>query len=284
MKRGFLPLTVLLLLASLQTAASDNLQANNTPVVQKLNAMPLSFTQNNGQWDSQVLFRANSGGTTMWFTRQVVTFQFTRRIACAPGDTCHSRAGGNPTVGQNRFGFDVAAPSLAEASDGMLTHSHLDRGLRGVSDNDSIATKSSLHISSAPIPIPKSSAKVLMDYKCNYFLGNDPTKWHTDVPNYTAVVYKDIYPGIDLRYYGNGDGKMEYDFIIQPHADPSQIAIHYDGAKEVCVDEDGQLVVETEWGKVTEHAPIVCQVCRRRTKRNQGRVLPSRGEHFRVPT
>ena len=79
------------------------------------------------------------------------------------------------------------------------------------------------------------------------------------MPNYKTVVYKDIYPGIDLKYYGNGDGKMEYDFIIQPGADPSLIAVHYDGTKEIYVDDQGQLVIETEWGEVTERQPMIYQ-------------------------
>jgi hypothetical protein len=48
--------------------------------MQSLNQMPLAFTENVGQWDDRVLFRANAGGATMWFTREGVTYQFTRRI------------------------------------------------------------------------------------------------------------------------------------------------------------------------------------------------------------
>ena len=99
----------------------------------------------------------------------------------------------------------------------------------------------------------------LLEYKCNYFLGNDPTKWRTDVPNYSAVVYEDIYPGIDLKYYGNGK-QMEYDFIVSPGADFSQIRIQYKGVKSISVDAAGHLVVETEWGTVTEMTPLVYQL------------------------
>ena len=49
--------------------------------------------------------------------------------------------------------------------------------------------------------------------KSNYFLGNDPKKWHTNVPNYSKVQYKDIYPGIDLIYYGN-QRQLEYDLLL----------------------------------------------------------------------
>jgi hypothetical protein len=66
--------------------------------------------------------------------------------------------------------------------------------------------------------------------KSNYFIGNDPKKWRTNVPNYAKVNYANVYPGVDLVYYGN-QGKLEYDFVVQPGADPGsiQLAINSDG-------------------------------------------------------
>ncbi len=98
----------------------------------------------------------------------------------------------------------------------------------------------------------------LLDSKCNYFLGNNPSRWKTNLPNYDAIVYRNIYPGIDLKYYGN-DLKMEYDFIVSPGSDPSRIQIRYDGAESISVNEAGQLEVTTSWGKVTEMRPYVYQ-------------------------
>jgi len=73
------------------------LAANTQPTIQSFNKMPLAFTQNNGQWDSQVLFRANAGGATMWFTKEGVTYQFTRRIDHdANTSSGHPREGGDP--------------------------------------------------------------------------------------------------------------------------------------------------------------------------------------------
>jgi len=60
--------------------------------------------------------------------------------------------------------------------------------------------------------------------KSNYFIGNDPEKWRTDIPNYAQVKYANIYPGVDLVYYGN-EGRLEYDFVVQPGADPRQIVL-----------------------------------------------------------
>ena len=54
----------------------------------------------------------------------------------------------------------------------------------------------------------------------NYFIGNDASKWRTDVPQFQQVRYRDVYPGIDVVFYGN-DRNLEYDFVLQPGADPA---------------------------------------------------------------
>jgi hypothetical protein len=59
-------------------------------------------------------------------------------------------------------------------------------------------------------PNPEIVGENMMEYKCNYFIGNDPSKWRADVPNYSSVRFKEIYPGIDLRYFGAGSGKAGY--------------------------------------------------------------------------
>ncbi len=91
-------------------------------------------------------------------------------------------------------------------------------------------------------------AEGLTEYKCNYFLGNDSSKWHTDVPNYSAVTLKDIYPGIDLRYSGDSGGQVAYEFVAAPSADIAQIKVAYEGAGETWPDADGRLILKTRWG------------------------------------
>jgi len=61
--------------------------------------------------------------------------------------------------------------------------------------------------------------------KSNCFIGNDPKKWRTNVPTYAKVKYKDVYPGVDLVYYGNQGGQLEYDFVLAPGADPRSIQL-----------------------------------------------------------
>ncbi len=58
--------------------------------------------------------------------------------------------------------------------------------------------------------------------KTNYFIGNDPANWISNIPNYARVVYREIYPGVDLAFYGN-EGELEYDFIVAPGGNPHDI-------------------------------------------------------------
>ena len=68
-------------------------------------------------------------------------------------------------------------------------------------------------------PNPKITGLDELPGKSNYFIGNDPAKWRTDVSNYAKVKIEDVYPGIDLVYYGN-QRQLEYDWIVKPGADP----------------------------------------------------------------
>jgi WD40 repeat protein len=92
----------------------------------------------------------------------------------------------------------------------------------------------------------------------NYFIGNNPKQWHTNVPSYAKVKYENIYPGIDLIYYGN-EGNLEYDFNVAPGADTSRIVLSVEGADGVHIDDVGNLVLQTAVGDVSQHAPRIYQ-------------------------
>ena len=94
--------------------------------------------------------------------------------------------------------------------------------------------------------------------RSNYFIGNDPTKWHTNVHEYTKVKYEGIYSGIDLVYYGN-QRQLEYDFVVAPGADPRHIHFDLRGAKSISRDERGDLVLRTAAGEVLWRKPVVYQ-------------------------
>jgi len=94
--------------------------------------------------------------------------------------------------------------------------------------------------------------------RSNYFLGNDPSQWRTNVPNYARVRYREVYPGIDLVYYGNGR-QLEHDFLVAPGTDPSVIRFAVEGADKVEVDAQGDLVLSTNEGEVRLRRPVVYQ-------------------------
>jgi uncharacterized protein (TIGR03437 family) len=95
----------------------------------------------------------------------------------------------------------------------------------------------------------------------NYFIGNDPTKWRTDVPHYARIQYEGVYPGIDLVWYGN-QRRLEYDFVVAPGADPKQIQVAYEGVESLRVDAGGDLVLRTALGEMRQQKPRVYQEVR----------------------
>ena len=96
--------------------------------------------------------------------------------------------------------------------------------------------------------------------KSNYFLGNDPKKWRTNVPTYAKVKYTDVYPGVDLVYYGAQTGQLEYDFVVAPGADPNKIKMSFAGADGMQVDVvSGDLVLKVGEEELRFHKPKVYQ-------------------------
>src|SRR5215217_666099 len=95
--------------------------------------------------------------------------------------------------------------------------------------------------------------------KTNYFIGNDPSKWKTDVPNYAKVKYEQVYSGIDLIYYGNQQ-QLEYDLIVSPGADPRVIRLVYEGAKRISINRNGDLILNLRNGEVRQQKPVLYQL------------------------
>jgi Beta-propeller repeat len=93
----------------------------------------------------------------------------------------------------------------------------------------------------------------------NYFIGNDPSQWRTSVPASAKVRFSAVYDGIDLVYYGNQQ-RLEYDFAVAPHADPSSIRLHFDGSNSCQLDAAGNLVITAPGGQIAFHKPVVYQI------------------------
>ena len=93
----------------------------------------------------------------------------------------------------------------------------------------------------------------------NYLIGNRPENWHVNIPNYAKVAERNIYPGIDLVYYGT-QRQLEYDFVVAPGASPSKIQIAFKGAKNLHTNADGDLVLSVSGSDdVLLHKPVAYQ-------------------------
>jgi hypothetical protein len=92
----------------------------------------------------------------------------------------------------------------------------------------------------------------------SYFIGNDPSKWRTGIPHYSIVRYQNAYPGIDLEFYNNSEGNLEFDFVVRPKADPSQIELEfagYDGMSS----KGGDLLIRVAGRSIRLRKPLVYQ-------------------------
>jgi hypothetical protein len=94
--------------------------------------------------------------------------------------------------------------------------------------------------------------------KANYFIGNDPSKWHSNVPLFGGVTYRNLYPGIDLAFHGAGK-QLEFDYLVSPGADPKTIALGFLGADKINTDAAGDLVFTTSAGPIEMRCPIAYQ-------------------------
>jgi len=105
--------------------------------------------------------------------------------------------------------------------------------------------------------------------RVNYFIGKDPKGWHTNVPTYARVRYKNVYPGIDLVYYGN-HRQLEYDFEVSASANPNLIQFEIKGANQIQLDHSGNLILTINGGDLHFESPVVYQ-------QSQGKRLPLQG-------
>ncbi|MFZ3332316.1 MAG: SBBP repeat-containing protein [Candidatus Acidiferrales bacterium] len=108
--------------------------------------------------------------------------------------------------------------------------------------------------------------------KANYFLGNDPAQWRTNIPRYAKVKYQSVYPGVDLVYYGS-QGQLEYDFVLAPRVNPNEICLKFDGGGKVRVDEKGDLLLGSAGEEVRFEKPVAYQEVAGERKRVEGSYM-----------
>jgi hypothetical protein len=184
------------------------------------------------------------------------------------------------TFERNEGQADPAIRFLSRGSGYSLFLTSTDAELRLKSGDESAAVRWQMVGGNRNARIAGES---LLPSKTNYFLGNDPSQWHTGVSNYARVRYAGVYPGIDLVYHGN-QRQVEYDFVVAPHASPKQIRVAFDGVESMRIGNDGELILATAHGDLVQPRPVVYQEAngRRRTVDGRYALLANREVGFIV--
>lgn len=176
----------------------------------------LKFEENKGQHPDHVYFRARIPGGSVFLEGQTLTFDITSLEDIE-------------AISAFKHGARKAMP------ESLRSH----------------AFKIHLVNSAAPSAVETKGA---FDDYVNYFLGNDSAKWATGVRQFEEVTFKDIYPGIDVRYYSQNEN-FKYDFIVHPGANPDVIKLRYeaiDGIKSAF----GNVLIQTSVGDIVDQKPV----------------------------
>ncbi len=196
--------------------------------------LPLSFEANHGQTDARVDFIARGNGYTLFTTPTEAVFSVQNsEFRIQKSEFTESASPlwrGLPTTPRDRPQVsDSAVPDVA-------LHMQIVGGNPGA----------------------KASGLDQLPGKVNYFIGNNPDEWHANIPTFGRIEYHDVYPGIDLAYYGK-DQQLEYDFIVSPGASPSVIGLSFAGADGIEINPHGDLVLHTAAGDLVQQKPYLYQ-------------------------
>jgi hypothetical protein len=202
------------------SADPERASATQARLADAYGKFPLSFEANQGQTDQRVKFLSRGGDYALFLTSNEVV------LALQKGGSGRKSS---PTV-----------PTPAGK--------HISSETTGVLRMSLIGASRAVRVSGVD-RLPGSA---------NYFLGNDPAKWRTNVPTYAKVKYEGVYPGINLIYYGN-QRQLEYDFVVAPGADPKTIRLCFRAANKLRIDKQGMLVLEIQKGEVQFQRPAIYQ-------------------------
>jgi len=254
--------------------------------------LPLAFEANDGQTDGRVKFLSRGRGYSLFLTGDEAVLSLHKATGGAP----NFRSASARVAQHSLFGAAVLPDPLslsmpkeeseneAEKPRDRRTGPALPFSSPRLADNIESSAVLRMRLVGANASAAVTGAEELPG-KSNYFIGNDPKKWRTNVPNYAKVKYQDVYPGVDLVYYGNQGGQLEYDFVVAPGADPETIRFALSGGLQESsrqsavgsraqnqtlrqskiqnlkskIDPSGDLVIETDGGEVRLHKPVVYQ-------------------------
>ncbi|MCK5559012.1 MAG: SBBP repeat-containing protein, partial [Thermoplasmata archaeon] len=204
---------------------TENMDINKVKILKNLNSINGFFTENQGQINDEAV-RFYIRGKGIWFLDNCVVFDLQEPL-------------------------EVAGPENALQSN---LRRNFETDLANSGPRKGVIMK--LNFEGANEVSPEGN--YMLPHESNFFLGNDPTKWCTNVPNYREIIYKEIYDNIDLKYYETSNG-LKYDFIVHPGGTPSDIRLSYEGIQDLFVDPYGDFRIKTELGDVIDSGMVVYQ-------------------------
>ncbi len=184
--------------------------------------MPLAFTLNAGQIDSKVNYYVKGGSFGFYFTTEEVVLTFIQRTSNIDSFEDFTRDSSSKIDTSQDIGVTLA--------------------LQFIGANPNV----------------KIEGECKCRGKVNYFKGNDPSKWYTELPTYEKLIYRDLWPGIDLVFYG-AMGQLKYEFIVHPGSSVQDIKLNYRGSDGIVLDEEGNLIINNQLGILIDEKPISYQ-------------------------
>ena len=195
-------------------------------------ALPVAFVPNAGQLDPRVYYHARGDRYAFYLTRDGVTLAFLDRASGA--------------------GSDAASGGASDATSGAASAAASAAALH---DRDGYAV--TLRFAGAdPRVVPRGEERIPGDV--NYFRGSDASQWRSGLGRYARIVYRDVWPGIDVRLFERG-GILKYEFLVHVGARPEAIRLAYAGASGLALDGDGSLRIGTSMGALHDSAPVSYQ-------------------------
>ncbi|GEM_PF-2682375 len=204
-------------------------------MIENYGKLPLAFEANQGQADEQVKFLARGSGYTLFLAANEAVLALRKPVS--------------------KEELEVISDQLAQQRETSNEHTPSDNPTDAVANPQATVLRMKLIGAN---PTPRITGTDELPGKSNYLIGNDPGKWQTGVPNYSKVKYQNVYHGVDLIYYGN-QRHIEYDFVVAPGADPRAIALSFDGADEMKIDVQDNLVLRVSGGEVVMQKPHIYQ-------------------------
>ncbi len=238
---GVLLATLVGMQASAAPQAGAATPAQEAQVKEGFGKLPLYFEENVGQTDNSVHFFARGPGYGLFLTSTEAVM-----VLQQPGEAAGNAGGGmlsRPCVDSMRIPDCVGRESMAPAATAQ-----------DAPKPPAVVRMQWVGASATPAVTGRDEHPG----KVNYFLGNDPAQWHTNIATFGRVQYDEVYPGIDLVYYGN-QRQLEYDFVVAPGADPSVIRLNVSGAERLEIDAAGDLLVTAGGQELLQHKPFVYQ-------------------------